>query len=443
LALVFPGDVWARDAVKLLGASLTPNGIVYADEDVLAADGTYGSPRLKPDYSPDLLLASSYIGAPLAIGPNVTGQLERPTGTSPGAIEHELAIAASEVADSVHHVAEVLCHRSPWDAAELGTPAAAEQVRAALKRRMDDGEVGAGSIPGTYRIVRPSPADKSVSVLVPFRDQPRFLRTCVDSVTNTSQGDNVEFVLIDNGSTDPEVLTLLERLDARADVRVVADPRPFNWAALNNAAARIASGDVLLFLNNDIEALTPGWLNALVGHAYRPDVAAVGARLVYPDRRLQHCGVVVGLIGAAGHPLIGLREGEPGYMNMAVVTHECSAVTGACMATRHEVFDSLHGFDEALGVDLNDVDYCLRGHAAGYRTVYEPGAELIHHESPSRGTAGGAADILKFVERWQNYISAGDPYLNKNLTRSNASCGLASSEEKERWTQWYSTLGSQ
>ena len=152
--------------------------------------------------------------------------------------------------------------------------------------------------------------------------------------------------------------------------------------------------------------------------------------------------MVIGLIGAAGHPLVGLREELAGYLNMAMVTRECSAVTGACLMSRRDVFDALDGFDESLGVDLNDVDYCLRASAAGYRTVYEPAAELIHHESPSRGTAGGAADIVRFIARWTKYISSGDPYLNVHLTRSDVSCALAGSGEKDRWDQWYSSLSS-
>ena len=249
-------------------------------------------------------------------------------------------------------------------------------------------EFVAGSVPDTFQILRPRKA-ASVSILVPLRNEARLLRTCVDSVTATKETHEVEFVLIDNGSSDPEVLTLLEDLDGRSDVRILSDARPFNWAQLNNAGAQVANGEVLLFLNNDIEAHRQGWLSALVGQAIRPDVGAVGARLVYPDRRLQHCGVVVGLIGAAGHPLVGLSEGQSGYMHMARTTRDCSAVTGACLASRREIFDLLSGFDETLGVDLNDVDYCLRGLQAGYRTIYEPAAELVHYESPSRGTVVG------------------------------------------------------
>ncbi len=122
---------------------------------------------------------------------------------------------------------------------------------------------------------------------------------------------------------------------------------------------------------------------------------------------------------------------------------ECSAVTGACLATRREVFEHLDGFDETLGVDLNDVDFCLRAGAAGYRTIYEPAAELIHHESPSRGTAGGVGDIVNFIDRWKDYITQGDRYFNPHLTRADPSCGLARPEEEDAWNRWYSTLTTQ
>jgi GT2 family glycosyltransferase len=152
---------------------------------------------------------------------------------------------------------------------------------------------------------------------------------------------------------------------------------------------------------------------------------------------------VVGLTGAAGHVLGGLAEDEAGYLCMAVAARECSAVTGACLATRREIFEVLDGFDEDLGVDLNDVDYCLRAWTNGLRTIYEPAAELIHHESPSRGTAGGVGDVVHFVDRWKGYIAEGDRYLNEHLTRADPSCRLAGPSEKDDWNRWYATLTMQ
>jgi O-antigen biosynthesis protein len=426
-ALLFPGDVWAPDAVALLGGRMTPEGVVYADEDTQRDGGTPEMPRLKPDYSPDFLRSTGYVGRPLAIGSALLADVGAYEASDPSSLERECALDVCGRASSVIHLPEVLCHReSPAEVTGRDLMAQAEHAPTRY------GE--------TVAVSAAAPPSHRVSILVPFRDEPQLLRVCVDSVTATTDDCDVEFVLIDNGSSDPETLTLVERLADRSDVRVLRDQRPFNWAALNNAGARLARGDLLLFLNNDVEAQRPGWLGALCSHAVRADVAAAGARLLYPDRRLQHCGIVVGMTGAAGHPLLGLAEGDPGYLNLATATRECSAVTGACLITRREVFERLEGFDETLGVDLNDVDYCLRAMTNGYRTVYEPRAELIHHESPSRGTAGGVGDIVRFLDRWKDYIARGDRYFNAHLTRTDQSCGLAGDDEEEAWNQWYVTV---
>jgi GT2 family glycosyltransferase len=436
LSLIFPGDVWAPDTVALLGAVVSPTNLVYADEDELGPSGEYRAPRFKPDFSPDFLLSSAYIGRPVAIGSRVVRDLPPLVGEDAQALDDECTLAASRVADSVLHIPEVLCHRSESHLPRTTPPGAPHGEAAGPP---SDAEGSAGSPPLTHRI-SPAATNRSISILVPFRDEPRFLRTCVDSVVATTRSLDTELVLIDNGSTDLEVLTLLEDLERRSNVRIVSDPRPFNWAQLNNDAARAARGEVLLFLNNDIEARRDGWLDVLAGHALRPDIGAVGARLLYPDGRLQHCGVVIGLIGAAGHPLVGLAPGEPGYLDMAVTTRESSAVTGACLATRREIFELLDGFDESLGIDLNDIDYCLRASAAGYRVIYEPRAELVHHESPSRGTAGGVEDIVNFIDRWSDCIASGDPYFSPHLSRTSPACQLARPEEHDRWNKWHSDL---
>ncbi len=281
-------------------------------------------------------------------------------------------------------------------------------------------------------------------MIVPFRDGPELLRPCVDDLLGAADAASLdlELVLVDNGSTDPETATLVERLGTRPGVVVRQDPRPFNWAALNNAAVPATTGSVLLFLNNDTQGWRPGGLEVLVGHALRPDIGAVGARLLYPAGTVQHAGVVVGLGGAAGHPLAGLEGRAPGYLGMAVCTREVSAVTGACLATRRSVFDELGGFDESLGVDMNDVDYCLRAGRLGYRTLFEPAAELSHLESPSRGTSGSVPDIERFLDAWSEVLTAGDPFLNPGLTRVDCSCGLRGDDEEEWWQRWRSTLST-
>jgi GT2 family glycosyltransferase len=440
VALIFPGDLWAPDTVAQLGHALAPDRVVYADEDRLDADGLHVAPRLKPAYSPDFLLASPYVGRPLAIGSAVVSGLQACGSSTTGEIEHDLALQACEAATRVIHLPEVLCHRL---GESLQTPATDSDLHvvAALARRRDAATVRPGAVAGTFRLRREVPPACTVSIIIPFRDEPRFLRTCLDSIDATKGGQATEYVLVDNGSVLPETATLLDQWSGRPDVRVLQDGRPFNWAELNNAAAETATGDILVFLNNDIEAGSDGWLAALCAQALRSDVGAVGARLLYPDRRLQHCGVVIGLGGAAGHLFVGLEEAKSGYLDMAVVARECAAVTGACLATRRGVFDSLEGFDTSLGVDLNDVDYCLRAQRDGLRVIFDPTVELIHHESPSRGTAGDTRDIIHFIDRWGDSVLSGDPYLNPHLTRVDSSCALRGPDEREWWQQWRSTLG--
>jgi GT2 family glycosyltransferase len=428
--------------VAQLASALSPLGVVYADEDSVTAAGAHVDPRLKPAYSPEFLLSSSYIGRPLAVGSGIALQVG-PSGGSLAELEHDLALRACEGARQVVHLPEVLCHRrvEPPDAPGPGGGDVGH-VLDALRRRGEAADVAAGPLRDTYRLRRRPSVPVATTIIIPFRDEPRFMRTCIESIDATRGAGEVDFVLVDNGSVQPETQTLLERLSARDDVQVMADARPFNWSALNNAAVALARGDVLVFLNNDIEAHQPGWLDVLSAQAMRADVGAVGARLLYPDGRLQHCGVVIGVGGAADHLLAGLDGRQPGYLNMAITTRECAAVTGACLATRREVFDALGGFDESLGVDLNDIDYCLRAQREGLSVLYEAGAELIHHESPSRGFAGGGRDIRRFIDRWRASILAGDPYLSPNLTRIDSSCALRGADEGDWWHRWYASISA-
>jgi GT2 family glycosyltransferase len=441
VALLFPGDVWSPDAVSILSSSLFPESLVYADEDSIDTDGRHFSPRLKPDFSPEFLLHSNYMGRPLAISAGVVQRLPAAEARTSATREHDLALRACGVASAVRHVPEVLCHRRI--APGRATTDAATDVGHILKeldRQTTSAEVTPGRVAGTFHIRRPMRSLRTASVIIPFRDEPRYLRACIDSIDRTKGGIHHQYILVDNGSVQPETTTLLERLVVRPDVAVVHDDRPFNWAALNNAAAASAEGDALVFLNNDIEALSEGWLDALCAQLEQADVGAVGARLLYPDHRVQHCGVVIGLGGAAGHLLVGLDEAAPGYLDLAVTTRECSGVTGACMATRRDTFEKLGGFDESLGIDLNDIDYCLRLQRAGLRVLYEPGAELIHYESPSRGTVGDVGNIVRFIERWETNIAAGDRFLNPHLTRRDSSCALRDPGEDEWWQRWYRGL---
>lgn len=445
-------DELAPDALALLGQAVANAPLAYGDEDQIDGVETTWRPALKPDWSPDLLLSTAYLGRPLLASTALVLASGGIRAVDDGDWEHDLMLRMTEHADRVEHVAEVLYSRRSQSHV-VGEPPATTAPRAddgypgpgavtrATARRGEVGTVDAGPTPGTWRFRRSPPARTLVSAIVPFRDGAAFLRTCTDSVTATTDDVDLQLVLVDNGSVEPETLSLLERLETRDDVTVVRDDRSFNWAALNNAAVDVARGEVLLFLNNDIEARRPGWLGVLAAQALRPDVAAVGARLLYPGGRVQHSGVVIG-IGAAGHTLVGLPADQPGYLGLAVLTRDCSAVTGACMASRRNVFEEMDGFDEDLGIDTNDIDFCLRARERGYRVVYEPLAELIHYESPSRGKTGTVPDIRRFMLRWDEQIETGDPFLNPHLTRLDGSCALRRPEEEEQLHQWRLILQS-
>jgi GT2 family glycosyltransferase len=440
--LVGVGDRLEPDALAQLAGALAGAEVAYGDEDDDGPGGP-GRPRLKPAYSAELLLGAPYLGRPLAARAGRWAALGPTAGL---ASEHDLMLRLCHGAE-VAHVPAVLSHRATgpapaggerasWPAAAPGPGPVADE----LARRGEPGTVAAGPVPGTWRVRRPAPAGIRTSLIVCFRDAPGLLRACVDSVRATAGAVPLELVLMDNGSVEPETASLVERLGNEPGVTVLSDPGPFNWAALNNRAAAAARGDVLIFCNNDIEARRPGWLEALVAQASRPGVGAVGARLLYPDGRVQHAGVVLGLGGAAGHVFAGLEGEAPGYLGLAVLARDVAGVTGAVLATRRAVFDDLAGFDEDLGLDLNDIDYCLRARGRGLAVLYEPAAELVHHESPSRGTSGSVADITRFIDRWRERFPFGDEHLSPALTRVDSSAALRGPDEEGWWRRWHSGL---
>ncbi len=281
--------------------------VVYADEDRIDADGRHCDPRLKPGYSPDFLLASAYVGRPLAFRAQLLD------GFDPVADELRAVGTRVRARDACAAAASVRpCPRGAVPPHRIAATTGAEEsghVVAVLRRRGDPSDVPRGPIaPERSTSSAGRSARTRVTVVIPFRDQPQFLRTCVDSVRATAGDADLELLLVDNGSSDLETLTLIERFSGTGRRAAPARPATRSIGHVSTTSRpREAGGEVLLFLNNDIEALRTGWLDALVAQALRPDVGPPGARLLYPNRRLQHCGLVIGLTGAAGHPLVGSR----------------------------------------------------------------------------------------------------------------------------------------
>jgi len=278
-----------------------------------------------------------------------------------------------------------------------------------------------------------------VSIIVPTRDAEQLLRRCVTTLLQGTRYSDYELIVVDNRSSDPSALAYLSEIATHPAVRVMRFDRAFNFSAINNFAARHASGELLCLLNNDTEVKSGDWLDEMVGHLLQPGVGAVGAKLYYPDGRVQHGGDAVGPGGCADHLHSRIGPDDPGYCNRAIVAQDLSAVTAACLVTRRELYMAVGGLDARwLRVAFNDVDYCLRLRAAGYRVIWTPHAELIHHESVSRGKNDTLRKQMRsefevgvMRRRWRDILRV-DPFYNPNLNYRRPDFGLGRASRVEK-----------
>ncbi len=446
VALLDHDDALHPDALSELASAFIARpewGMIFTDEDKIDDRGIRYDPYFKGDFDPDLLCAQNCVSHLSAIRREVFESLGGLRSACDGSQDWDFALRASERLGiaGMGHIPRVLYHWRAWrgstaadgDTKPYAREAALRAISEHLQRTGQNAEaVALAEQPGNYRVIYRLPASPPrISVLIPTRDQPALLERCVRSVDATRGALVCEYVIADNGSVHPNTRALLAELAVRDDVRVFRDDSPFNYSALNNQLAAQARGDVLLFLNDDIEAISSGWLEELVAQAMRNDVGAVGAKLYYPDGRIQHAGVFLGVEGIAANAYRGLAGEASGHMNRARLTQGLSAVTAACLAMRAEVFREIGGFDERLPVAHNDVDLCLRVRSAGYRVVWTPYAELLHHESASRGAKARPEDQVRIDaderlmrERWSAWIDR-DPGYNPNLETASPHAGLA------------------
>lgn len=389
--------------------------VIYTDEDKREPDGRLVDPFFKPDWSPDHLLSRNYVCHLLVLRRSL---VERLGGFRPdydGSQDYDLVLRATELTTRIAHVHEPLYtwRKVPGSTAGEATAkpwaidAARRALRDALDRRGTPGQVADGMYPDTYRVRHTLQGRPKVSILIPTRDRVDLLRTCIDSIRERSTYTNYEIVVMDNQSTDPETLAYLRNFPGR----VVRYPHRFNYSRMMNLAASEAGGDLLLFLNNDTQVISPEWLEALIEHGQRPEIGVVGARLLYPDGRPQHEGTIVGYKG--GH---AGNVDHGGYWGLGDIVRNCSAVTGACLMIRPSVYSEVGGHEERLGTAWNDVDLCLRVRQAGYEVVYTPYAELLHVEGGTRGIHAHVDDDAFFEGRWVTHKCM-DPYYNANLER--------------------------
>lgn len=428
-------------------------GLIYGDEARQRPSGELYDPDLRCDFNLELLRSWNYLDGLVVVPRHVLERSAESTvdDLAVGGWSWLLRMAESAAPGQIIHVPHVLCHRTAPRAA-LPRPVVANGVEVSIvQHHLDRVACPAtarpapeGGIHIAYAVPTPAPL---VSIVIPTRDGLALLRRCIDSILTRSTYPHYEIIVVDNGSVDQGALDYLQHLSGHPRVTVMRDPRPFNYSALNNAAAARCRGDLLALLNNDIEVISPGWLEEMVGLALRRDVGAVGARLWYPDETLQHAGVVLGILGIAGHVHRRLPRGDPGFQARALLTQEVSAVTAACLVLRRDVFQQVRGLDEQhLAVDFNDIDLCLRIGQAGYKVIWTPHAELYHHEGATRGRRRSEAHQQRFDREYAfmqaswGWLLSRDPAYNPHLTLTDCDLSISESPRVNLLAPWYEQI---
>jgi O-antigen biosynthesis protein len=437
LALLDHDDTLAEEALYLVVVDLATNpdtDVLYSDEDKIDESDRRHLPVFKCDWNPDLLLSQNYVSHLGVYRTSLVKQIGGFREGYEGSQDYDLLLRClAERRDlRVRHIPAVLYH---WRATSGSTAQSGDHKDYATEsgiRALEDhlhtvgikgASVEAGRFPTTYRIRYPIPSPSpTVSLIIPTRNKHDILRACIDSILQKTTYSNYEIVVVDNGTDEPESLQYLNELRDQS-VRVLSFDAPFNYPAINNYAVEQVSGEIVGLINNDIEVITPGWLEEMVSHAVRPEIGAVGAKLYYSNDTLQHGGVIVGLGGVAGHSHKHFPREAPGYGRRLFLTQNVSAVTAACLLVRRQAYIDVGGMDaDNLAVAFNDVDFCLKLVERGLRNVWTPYAELYHHESVSRGLEDSPEKMARFqaemaymMRRWGDRLRH-DPFYSPMLS---------------------------
>ncbi|MFD1215439.1 glycosyltransferase family 2 protein [Microbulbifer celer] len=421
--------------------------LIYTDEDSISEAGRRAAPKFKPGWNPDLLYTRNYIGDCLLLTASTLPALRAIDFTDP-AWSLDLLLQIERLAEPgeapVVHIPRMIFHRFVEQSQKT---LCAERYLALLAAHFEASgcegvTVESESESGLPSVHWPVGAEEPlVSLLIPTRDMLPVLKLCVDSILAKTTYRNYEILVLDNQSVEPETLAYFEALSALPNVRILQYDAPFNYSAINNFGVEHARGEIVGLVNNDIEVINPEWLSEMVGHARRPQVGCVGAKLFYGDGRIQHAGVVVGLGGLAGHVHKFLPADAAGYMNRLQSTQAFSAVTAACLLVRKATFEAVGGLNERhLQVAFNDVDFCLKVRKAGYRNIWTPHARLYHHESISRGIDNTREKRARFDREsrylrkaWAEYLDnpGRDPYYSPFLTHVAEDFSLGLNEKRD------------
>ena len=448
VALLDHDDTLARHALHAVVKAIYNNPgvqIIYSDEDKIDEVGNRSDPHFKPDWNPDLFLSQNYIAHLVVYRRELVNRIGGFREGLEGSQDHDLLLRClRHVNDSeIVHVPSVLYH---WRMVQGSTALASQEkdytTSAGVKALRDffvaqdrlDVGVEAGFLPNTYRVRYPIPQPEPlVTILIPTKDKLEFLEPCVRSILERTTYKTYEIIVLDNESSEPETLEFLGHI-SREDqrVRILQYHHPFNFPAINNYGVHHARGAFVALVNNDTEVISPDWLTEMIGHAIRPGIGCVGAKLYYDDDTIQHAGVILGIGGVAGHGHKYFPRHAHGYFSRLRLCQNLSAVTAACLVVRKAIYDQVGGMDEnELTIAFNDVDFCLKVREAGYLNLWTPYAELYHHESQTRGKedtpekiARSNREIAFMKAKWGEKLLR-DPYYSRNLTLEKEDFSLA------------------
>ena len=407
---------------------------IYSDEDKI--DETYErfEPYFKPDYSPETLACNNYITHFVVVKKELIERCGKLNSEFNGAQDFDFVLRATKEAKEVVHISKILYHwrvhksstANVADAKPYAYEAGKRAVEAHVKRLGKKAQVEDGQdVPGIYKIKYEIEGNPKVSILIPNKDNINLLKNCIDSILKLTTYKNYEIVVIENNSEKKETLEYYNEISKNEKVRIInSGIKEFNYSKIINFGVQNVTGEFILQLNNDTKVLNPDWLENMVGYAQNKEIGAVGARLYYEDKTIQHAGIIVGLSGIAGNGLVNLPYGKHAYFGREAATRNVAAVTGACLLCRRELYEEVGYMDEEkFKVAFNDVDFCLKLLEKGYRNVYNPYVELIHYESKSRGYEYTKEqeerfdnESENFKNKWKKYIYY-DPYYNTNFTR--------------------------
>lgn len=407
--------------------------LIYSDEDKIDEQGHHCDVYFKPDFSPEQFLAHNYLCHLTTIRRSLVMEAGGFSPGTDGAQDYDLFLKVAELTDRIVHIPRVLYHwrKVPGSTAmefnekDYAQDAGQTALENAIRRRGIDAVVGPGDHPGNYRVRYAIAGEPLVSIVIPFKDRPDLLNSCLKALVSKSTYPNFEIIGVSNNSEESATRAAMQRWAKRdRRVRFIEHNTPFNFSELNNVAvAGHVRGEHVVMMNNDVEIITPEWIESLLEFSQRPDVGVVGARLYYPDGRLQHAGVILGMGGVAGHYHKLLTPDSPGYFARPRLVQNLTAVTAACCMVKTSIYQEVGGLDEEVfRIAFNDVDFCMRVRHAGYLNVYTPYCEAVHHESISRGyedtpekQARFISEVNAFRARYRQELAAGDPYFNPNF----------------------------